>query len=230
MHINPFVNSNFKFSKMKKIGIALLSLAFIGTSLAFTLTSGDDTHPILEIGTKAPLSDLGMKDISGTTMSLDDIAMDNGVMVIFSCNTCPFVVGADGYGTGWQDRYNELHALGKRNGVGVVLVNSNEAKRSGDESFDQMQQQAEVEGYHPFYVMDKDHKLADAFGAKTTPHVFLFDKDMKLAYKGAIDDNNADASQVTERYAYNAILSLAKGEACSPNSTRQKGCSIKRSK
>jgi thioredoxin-related protein len=73
----------------------------------------------------------------------------------------------------------------------VVLVNSNEAKRDQGDSFADMQARYKEKNYSGSYVLDAEHKVADAFGARTTPHVFLFDKDMKLAYKGAIDDNVA---------------------------------------
>jgi hypothetical protein len=191
---------------------------------------GGDTHPILEIGTKAPMTEVAMTSATGKALSMNDLKMDNGLLVIFTCNTCPFVVGSEGYGTGWQDRYNQLTDFAKRNNIGTVLVNSNEAKRDGGDSQEAMKKHAEEQRYHAPYVIDKDSKIANAFGAKTTPHVYLFNGNMELAYKGAIDDNNADASKVTEPYLMNALTAMAKGETVDPNSTRQKGCSIKRSK
>jgi len=77
-------------------------------------------------------------------------------------------------------------------------------------------------------LLDKGHAVADAFGARTTPHVFLFDKDMKLVYKGAIDDNVESASKVQVPYVRNAITNLAAGKPIDPATTRNIGCSIKR--
>ena len=85
-------------------------------------------------------------------------------------------------------------------------------------------------GYTMKYVVDENHVLADALGALTTPHVYLFDEDMKLVYKGAIDDNVNDASEVKEHYLQDAIKNLMSGKTIDPNSTRQLGCSIKRVK
>ena len=75
-----------------------------------------------------------MKAVSGQDFSLEDLVMENGMLVIFSCNTCPFVVGNQSM-EGWQGRYNEIYDLCKRNRIGMVLVNSNEAKRANVDSF-----------------------------------------------------------------------------------------------
>ncbi len=188
------------------------------------LTMGD----ILEIGKTAPMTDVKMKDVSGKELSLNDIKQENGLLVVFSCNTCPFVVG--GKGEGWEGRYNDVHDMCTKNNIGMVLVNSNEAKRDGDDSLQEMQAHAKKEGYKSHYVVDNNHKLADAFGAKTTPHVFMFDGEMNLAYKGAIDDNVDSSADVKETWLQNAISNLAAGKPIDPNSTRNSGCSIKRVK
>jgi len=196
----------------------------ITLSAVLALTMGD----ILEIGKSAPMSDVKMKDISGKEMSLNDIKQEKGLVVIFSCNTCPFVVG--GKGEGWEGRYNGVYDMCAKNDIGMVLVNSNEAKRDGDDSFEEMQAHAKKEGYKSHYVVDNNHKLADAFGAKTTPHVYMFNGDMNLVYKGAIDDNVDSSADVKETWLENAISNLAAGKAIDPNSTRNSGCSIKRVK
>ena len=85
----------------------------------------------LNPGDKAPLSDMKMTNIDGQQWSLVDIAGENGTLVIFSCNTCPFVVGREGRTEGWEGRYNEVAGFARENGIGSVLVNSNEAKRKG---------------------------------------------------------------------------------------------------
>ena len=144
--------------------------------------------PDLAIGGTLPAADKVMMDVSGTSTSLRDLVGNNGLLVIFSCNTCPFVIGSEG-SVGWEGRYPELAAISARSGV-----------------------------------------VADAFGARTTPHVFLFDKDMKLVYKGAIDDNVSDPAAVKEKWLENALNALASGAAIDPATTRNVGCSIKRIK
>jgi len=185
--------------------------------------------PSLEIGSKAPLTNVEMKDVSGEMYSLEKLKNDEGLLVIFSCNTCPFVVGT-GSKEGWEKRYNGIYELAIKNRIGMVLINSNEAYRSDVDSFDKMVAHAKKLGYKSPYVVDKGHALADAFGAKTTPHVFLFNSEMELVYKGAIDDNNASSSDVKEHYLRSAIDHLNKGENIDPNSTKALGCSIKRVK
>ena len=80
------------------------------------------------------------------------------------------------------------------------MVNSNEAKRKGDDSFAAMKQRAADADYTMPYVVDQGSKLANACGARTTPHVFLYNKDLTLAYRGAIDDNVNKAEEVKEPY------------------------------
>lgn len=182
----------------------------------------------LAIGDKAPSSDMKMMNIDGQEWSLVDMAGENGILVIFSCNTCPFVVGREGKSEGWEDRYNPLASFARAKGIGTVLVNSNEAKRKGDDSLTEMKKHAVDEGYVMPYVVDANHKLADAFGARTTPHVYLFDGEFRLVYRGAIDDNVNDASEVENRYVEDAITRLVSDKKIKPDVTKAIGCSIKR--
>ena len=136
----------------------------------------------------------------------------------------------------WEDRYNELHDLCASNNVGMVLVNSNEARRGGedsyndDDSFENMKAHAEELGYKSPYVVDEGAELANAFGARTTPHVFLFNKEMNLVFKGAIDDNYKDKDAVSKTYLRDAITNLVAGNTIDPAVSEAKGCSIKRIK
>lgn len=204
----------------------ILKLASIA-AFGLLATVAHDPLPDLQLGTVLPKADHKMKDVSGKTIALKDLVGGSGLLVVFSCNTCPFVVGTEG-SEGWEGRYPELGAYAKRFGVGVAFVNSNEAKRDNGDSFAEMQARYKEKGYSGAYLLDEKHVVADAFGARTTPHVFLFDKDMKLVYKGAIDDNVASAAEVKERWLHNAIENLASGKAIEPALTRNIGCSIKR--
>jgi len=199
----------------------------IFAALAIFSAIPHDALPDLQIGDATPKPELKMKDVSDKELSLNDVAGSNGLLVVFSCNTCPFVVGSDG-SEGWEGRYPELAAFSQRHGVGVAFVNSNEAKRADGDSFVDMQKRYADKKYSGAYLLDAGHVLADAFGARTTPHVFLFNKDMKLAYKGAIDDNVASAAGVKERWLFTAIENVAEGKAVESAMTRNIGCSIKR--
>lgn len=204
-------------------------LPLVILAIGITAFKGEtEKYPTIEIGSKAPMPDYKMKDVTGKDISLESINNKNGVCVIFSCNTCPFVVGRGDDNEGWEGRYNAIAEKCIQNKIGIVLVNSNEAKREGDDSMKAMQERATSQKYVAHYVEDKDSQLANAFGAKTTPHVFLFNGDMQLVYKGAIDDNNASAKEVKKNFLADAITKLAAGETIEPNSTKALGCSIKR--
>jgi hypothetical protein len=148
--------------------------------------------------------------------------------VVFSCNTCPFVVGNGTKSDGWEGRYNSTYQVAERMGIGMVLVNSNEAKRDNHDSMEAMQEHAKAEGYSMPYLLDKAHQVADAFGALKTPHVYLFDKDMTLVYRGSLDDNVSDASAVEANYILDAMTAMKRGKKCDVAETKAIGCSIKR--
>jgi len=213
------------FTPMRAVlGVALFAAAFV----LMSASSGADPQPELAIGAKAPLADALMMNVNGTQMSLETAAGPNGVLVVFSCNTCPFVVGNGEKSDGWEGRYNATAAFAKENGVSMVLVNSNEAKRDNHDSMEAMKAHAKENDYGMPYLLDSGHRLADAFGALKTPHVYLFDADMTLVYRGSIDDNVSDADAVSERYVENAITAVAAGKRCSVAETKAIGCSIKR--
>jgi thioredoxin-related protein len=92
-----------------------------------------------------------------------------------------------------------------------------------------MVKRTKEKGFKMPYLLDEKSSLANAFGAKTTPHVFLFDHNMKLVYRGAIDDNVNSASAVKTKYLENAMNALSAGKTIEVNDTRPVGCSIKRS-
>jgi len=206
----------------RKVVLASLAVAAL---LVFAFKSGEkETYKTLEIGEKAPLLDTKMQSTHGEEMSLEGLKGNNGTLIIFSCNTCPFVIA-------WEDRYPELEQLAKDAEVGFALINSNEAKRKGDDSMEKMQAHAEEKGYPEVpYLVDNNSAVANAFGAKTTPHVFLFNADWELVYVGAIDDNHESAKAAKQHYLKDALKNLEKGKKIDPNSTKSLGCSIKRVK
>lgn len=176
--------------------------------------------PELEIGSSIPKTDYKMMDISGKDVSLSDAKGENGLLVIFSCNTCPYVKLSEA-------RIIESADLAKKNKIGVIVVNSNEAQRNDEDSFDEMKKYAKNQGYNFNYVVDKNAQLADEFGATRTPHIFLFDK-KGLAYRGAIDDNIKDAKDAKEHFLKDAIIAVGGNKPVKVTSSKSVGCSIKR--
>ncbi|MBC7937428.1 MAG: thioredoxin family protein [Rhizobacter sp.] len=201
---------------MKKIFFILAPLA-VAAGMAFTMADP------LTIGSKMPKATVKMKDVSGKDISMKDVAGENGVLVMFSCNTCPYVIKN-------QERTNEIARHAYKMKLGVIVLNSNEAQRSSDDSFEAMQAYAKSQKYAWSYVVDKDHEVADAFGANRTPECFLFDKTMTLVYHGAIDDNPSDAAAITRYHLKEAINELSGGKDITVKESRSVGCTIKRNK
>ena len=200
---------------MKKILLFALPLVVI---LTMALRPAEDPLPI---GSSLPKPEVKMKDITGKEVSFKDAVSRNGLLVMFSCNTCPVVKK-------YQSRTNEVCKYAMSKEIGVILLNSNEAYRDNGDSFDDMKDYGKKNNYSWSYVVDKNSAMADAFGATRTPEVFLFNKDGKLAYHGAIDDNANGGGEVTRKYLSIAIDEITAGKDVSTKNTRSVGCGIKR--
>lgn len=199
---------------MKKAMLTLL----LAPVLAFMAFISNDPLPI---GADMPKGDVKMKDISGKEITLKDAMKDNGLLVMFSCNTCPVVQGN-------QERINAISKWTLSQNVGVILLNPNEASRDRGDSYEDMQGYAKRENFEWYYSVDRNHVLADAFGAQRTPECFLFNKEGKLVYHGAIDDNPGDASHVSREHLKIAIQEMLNGKDITTKVTRSVGCGIKR--
>jgi len=191
-------------------------------ALAVTLFSFINPGPGTELAINAalPAADVKMKDVSGKTVSLGESKTAKGLLVIFSCNTCPYVKLS-------EKRIKEYSDWCVSNGIGCVIINSNEAQRTEADSFDEMSKYYTAQGLKCPYVVDEKSAVADAFGATRTPQCFLFNA-KGLVYKGAIDDNVKDAASVKDPYLKNALEALAKGEIPKMQETKSIGCTIKR--
>jgi peroxiredoxin len=197
---------------------------FLLTCIAITtiaITSYAQNMTPISIGSGIPMSEVKMKDISGKEIALKDVTGKNGLLVMFSCNTCPYVIKN-------QERTKQICEYAKANGLGVVIINSNENLRDGEDSYEAMQKYAADQGYNWSYVVDTDSRLANAFGATRTPETFLFNAAGKLTYHGAIDDNPADASNVGRHHLQEAITEMNTGKEISVKESKSVGCSIKR--
>ena len=176
---------------------------------------------VLPIGSDLPKGDLRMKDIRNEDVSMKDAKRKNGLLVMFSCNTCPYVIKN-------QERTKAICKYALQNNIGVILLNSNEGDHEGENSFGAMQQYAKNQKYDWYYVVDKNNEIADAFGANRTPENFLFNKDLKLVYHGATDDNPTDAANVKRQHLKEAMNDLLAGKDIAVKESRSMGCVIKR--
>jgi len=199
---------------MKKILFAFIAVATL--SVAFTTFS-----EVLPIGASIPKADLKLKDISGKEVSLKEAKKKNGLLVMFSCNTCPWVIKN-------QSRTVEAANYALSKDIGVILLNSNEGQRDDADSYSEMKEYAAAQGYKWYYAVDANNVLADEFGANRTPEVFLFNGEGKHVYHGAIDDNPGNASAVSRKHLQLAIDETLGGKEVTQKESRSMGCQIKR--
>jgi hypothetical protein len=145
----------------------------------------------------------------------------NGLLVMFSSNTCPFVKRN-------EQRIEAISDYASKNQIGFVMINSNEAERKGEESFYAMQKHAREKSWKWYYAIDENAEIANAFGAERTPECFLFDKNGKLTYHGSINDNPGNSSAVTREHLIIALEEMLNGKDVTIKETRSVGCRIKK--
>ncbi len=194
---------------MKRDSLLALAVSMTVATSAFGLNIGD----------KAPSTSVKMKNVDGREISIADVAGKEGTLVIFSCNHCPFVKA-------WQGRIASIGNAAKGKGVGVIVINPNDPAAYAEDSFDEMQKRAQQLGFTFPYVADATSDVARAFGATRTPEAFLFGKDGKLVYHGAIDDSK-EADQVAKRFLQDAIDAVTAGKDIPVKETKFVGCGIK---
>jgi len=201
---------------MKKISV-LIVLSFLVLNIqAQKLVS-------VPIGSKAPLLESKMLSVSRDSISVKDAMKKNGVLIIFSCNTCPYVIKN-------QQRNNAIAEHALKNDLGVIIINSNEALRQSEDSYKSMQIYAKQQKYNWHYTVDDNSVIAYAYGATRTPEVFLLNATGNIMYKGAIDDNPSDAENVTRQHLKIAIDEMVNNKKIAVKESKSVGCSIKRLK
>ncbi|MCF7803280.1 MAG: thioredoxin family protein [Candidatus Marinimicrobia bacterium] len=200
---------------MKKIQSTLF--AFVIAVVAIAIAA-----PVLalDIGEKAPKTDVEMKNAVGEAVSISDVAGENGTLVIFSCNSCPWVQA-------WEERIVEMGNSFQDKGVGVILINSNDPEQKPADSFSAMKKRADEKGYDFPYVMDETSDVARAFDATRTPEAFLFNASGELVYHGTIDDNAHNPKEVEEQYLKTALEAVVNGKEVPQKKTKALGCTIK---
>ena len=201
----------------KTIIIAVMAFAALSVITAFKISG----IVVLPIGSALPMGDVKVHDIQDRHISLKEVKRDNGLLVMFSCNTCPYVIKN-------QLRTQMICNYAMQHKIGVILLNSNEGQRGDDDSFAAMQSYGKTQQYIWYYAIDQNNALANAFGASRTPECYLFNKSLKLAYHGAIDDNPSDPQNVKRQHLKAAIDELVAGKEVSMKETRSVGCGIKR--
>lgn len=179
------------------------------------------TMKTLPIGATIPSGAVKMKSTDGKSYSLNEIKTNKGLLVMFSCNTCPYVIKS-------QQRTAEVMKMAKEKGIGTVVINSNDAQRAKEDSYEAMKKYGKAQNYFMPYLLDEQSNMANAFGATRTPEVYLFDANARLVYTGAMEDNPSDPANSKEYYLANALKNMNGDIAIEPATTKSIGCSIKR--
>ncbi|MEP6663863.1 MAG: thioredoxin family protein [Verrucomicrobiota bacterium] len=174
---------------------------------------------MLSLGTVAP--DFRLPETGGKIVSRADFQHSSALLVLFICNHCPYV----------KHVRAELAKLARDylpKGVGIVAINSNDAKNYPDDSPEKMRQEVREAGYLFPYLFDENQSVAKAYRAACTPDIFLFDENLKLVYRGQLDDSRpGNGLPVTGKDLRSALESVLAGKPVSENQTPSVGCNIK---
>lgn len=197
---------------MKFLGLIFsLFLATGSTSLETPYALGDQ------------IQDFSLPSVNDTQIKLSSAAGEKGLILIFSCNECPFVHK-------YEQRMIDLHNNYAPKGWPVLAISSNDAERMAGNSFANMKIRAKEMGFPFEYVYDADQAQLRRFGTTKTPEVFLLanrDGQLTLEYTGAIDDNPRNAEDVEVKFVEDAIAALEAGKEVSPKKTKAIGCGIR---
>jgi peroxiredoxin len=172
----------------------------------------------LEIGSSAP--DFHLIGIDEKKYSLESFKDKKALIIIFSCNHCPYVQA-------YEDRVIQIQKDYADKGIAVAAINSNEDINYPDDSFENMKKRAAEKNFNFPYLRDEDQSIARTYDATHTPEIFLFDENRKLAFHGKIDDNWQEPDKVQNHYLRDALDELLAGKEISVPETFTIGCTIK---
>jgi peroxiredoxin len=176
--------------------------------MAFTLT----------LGSQAP--DFDLPGVDGKKYSLANFKDAKVLIVLFTCNHCPYVIGS-------EDRINKFYADYAPRGVAMIGINSNETENHPTDSFQHMKQKAKEKSLRYPYLRDDSQAVALAYGALRTPHFYVFDAQRKLRYTGRMDDNPRNPGQEKTHELRDAMEAILAGKAPAVPLTNPIGCNVK---
>lgn len=172
----------------------------------------------LQLGAKAP--DFQLPATDGRTYSLADFKDAKALVVFFTCNHCPYVVGSDEVTRQTAQKYAPQ-------GVKFVGINANSENTHPDDDFDHMVERMNTHKFPWVYVRDKAQEAARAYGALRTPHFYVFDRDRRLVYTGRGMDQPRDPGKMTVNDLDNALAAHLAGKPVPTPLTNPIGCNVK---
>ncbi len=167
-----------------------------------------------------PAPDFALPGVDGATHRLSEFANAPLFLAVFWCNHCPYVQA-------WESRMIDLGRTFGPKGVGIVLINANDAEAYPDDRFEAMERRAKDKRYPFPYLRDESQDVARAYGALVTPHPMLFDRNRRLLFQGRIDNDHQHPERVTERYLERALGQALAGGPVSPAQVPVAGCTVK---
>ena len=179
------------------------------------------SQQIVEPGSIAPDFELpnANGNSGGDTLSLRDVMGENGAVIFFTCNHCPYVVGS-------EPRIETAAEVARKHGLGFAGINSNDPVKYESDSWDNMVKRANKGMTYP-YLHDSSQEVALSYGAERTPEFYLLNSDSLVVYRGRLDDSPRDPSHATTSELDDAMEELASGTNVSVPRTESIGCSVK---
>jgi len=204
---------------MKKTLLILTGILLVTAGLFINarLTKGDG------YGVGDYATDFKLKNVDGKMVSMADYENAKGIIIIFTCNTCPFAQK-------YEQRIINLDKKYAGKGFPVIAINPNDVDRMPGDTMAEMIKRSKEKGYTFPYLRDDSQEIARAYGATKTPHTYVLYKiggKYKVEYIGAIDDNPNDADNVDQIYVEDAINALLGGKSPSVKEKLAIGCTIK---
>lgn len=172
----------------------------------------------LQIGEPAP--DFSLLGVDGRYWSLSDFIDAEVLVISFTCNHCPYVIGSEDRVLQFFDDYSQRN-------VAFVAINSNEQENHPTDSYEHMIERAREKNFRFPYLRDETQEVALAYGALRTPHYYVFDRDRKLRYTGRMDDNPRNPGQETTHELRDAVDALLEGRTPPVEVTNPLGCNVK---
>lgn len=172
----------------------------------------------IDVGKTAP--DFNLPGVDGRKWALAEFKDKRLVVIVFSCNHCPYVVGS-------EDRMIALQRDYAARGVQLVAINSNETDGHPEDSFDHMVARAKERGFNFHYLRDEDQSIAKVYGAQRTPHFFVLDENRIVRYTGRMDNNPRDESKAETHELRDAVEAVLAGRDVAVKTTDAIGCNVK---
>jgi peroxiredoxin len=201
--------------QMKSLPTLMLAVWIVGCWIAASGAKESQFNEVVSVGEKAP-NFSGLPGVDGKQHGLSEYKQAKTVVVVFTSNPCPVAVA-------YEDRLVALAKEYSKRGVQVVAICAN---YEAGNSLDELKERAERKKFNFPYLRDEAQETGRAYGASKTPHVFLLNGERKIAYMGAIDDNEVPA-KVSKHYLRDAIDAVLSGKEPATKETQQFGCSIR---